>query len=41
MRKSMALILALLLPMVLVFVGSGTLVGVLGSWTSIAKFMDV
>ena len=31
----------LLLPMVLVFVGSGTLVGVLGSWTSIAKFMDV
>jgi len=31
----------LLVPMVLVFVGSGTLVGVLGSWTSIAKFMDV
>ena len=31
----------LLLPMVLVFVGSGTLVGVVGSWMSIARFMDV
>lgn len=31
----------LLLPLVLVFVGSGTLVGVVGSWVSIARFMDV
>ena len=31
----------LLVPMVTVFVGAGMFVGVLGSWTSIRKFMDV
>ena len=31
----------LLLPMVLTFVGAGLFVGVVGSWTSIRKFMDV
>ena len=31
----------LLVPMVTVFVGAGMFVGVIGSWTSIRKFMDV
>ena len=31
----------LLIPMISVFVGAGMFVGVLGSWTSIRKFMDV
>jgi cell division transport system permease protein len=31
----------LLVPMISVFVGAGMFVGVLGSWTSIRKFMDV
>ena len=31
----------LLMPMVSVFAGAGMFVGVLGSWTSIRKFMDV
>ena len=31
----------LLIPMVTVFVGAGMFVGVIGSWTSIRKFMDV
>ncbi len=31
----------LLLPMVLTFLGAGLFVGVVGSWTSIRKFMDV
>ena len=31
----------LLVPMVTVFVGAGMFVGVVGSWTSIRKFMDV
>lgn len=31
----------LLLPMVITFVGAGLFVGVVGSWTSIRKFMDV
>ena len=31
----------LLLPMVIVFAGAGLFVGVVGSWTSIRKFMDV
>ena len=32
---------ALLIPMVITFVGAGLFVGVVGSWTSIRKFMDV
>ena len=31
----------LLLPMIITFVGAGLFVGILGSWTSIRKFMDV
>ena len=31
----------LLLPMIVTFVGAGLFVGILGSWTSIRKFMDV
>jgi len=31
----------LLIPMVIVFAGAGMFVGILGSWTSIRKFMDV
>ncbi len=31
----------LLLPMVLTFVGAGLFVGIVGSWTSIRKFLDV
>ena len=31
----------LLLPMVIVFAGAGLFVGILGSWTSIRKFLDV
>ena len=31
----------LLIPMITVFVGAGMFVGVVGSWTSIRKFMDV
>lgn len=31
----------LLIPMVPIFVGAGTIVGVIGSWLSIRKFMDV
>jgi len=31
----------LLVPMVIVFAGAGLFVGVVGSWTSIRKFMDV
>ena len=31
----------LLMPMVPIFVGAGTIVGVIGSWLSIRKFMDV
>ena len=31
----------LLIPMVVVFVGAGMFVGIVGSWTSIRKFMDV
>ena len=31
----------LLIPMVVVFAGAGMFVGILGSWTSIRKFMDV
>ena len=31
----------LLLPMVAVFVAAGLFVGIVGSWTSIRKFMDV
>ena len=31
----------LLIPMTVVFVGAGMFVGILGSWTSIRKFMDV
>jgi len=31
----------LLIPMVIVFVGAGMFVGIVGSWTSIRKFMDV
>ena len=31
----------LLIPMVITFVGAGLFVGVVGSWTSIRKFMDV
>ena len=31
----------LLIPMVPIFAGAGTLVGVIGSWLSIRKFMDV
>ena len=31
----------LLLPMILTFAGAGIFVGILGSWTSIRKFMDV
>ena len=31
----------LLVPMITVFVGAGMFVGVVGSWTSIRKFMDV
>jgi len=31
----------LLIPMVIVFAGAGMFVGIVGSWTSIRKFMDV
>ena len=31
----------LLLPMIITFAGAGLFVGILGSWTSIRKFMDV
>ena len=31
----------LLLPMAVVFGGAGMLVGIVGSWSSIRKFMDV
>jgi cell division transport system permease protein len=31
----------LLVPMVVTFAGAGLFVGVVGSWTSIRKFMDV
>lgn len=31
----------LLIPMIAVFVSAGLFVGVVGSWTSIRKFMDV
>jgi ABC-type anion transport system duplicated permease subunit len=31
----------LLVPMVLVFCGAGLFVGIIGSWTSIRKFMNV
>ena len=31
----------LLVPMVAVFAAAGLMVGILGSWTSIRKFMDV
>ena len=31
----------LLIPMVIVFTGAGMFVGIVGSWTSIRKFMDV
>ena len=31
----------LLIPMVIVFAGAGLFVGIVGSWTSIRKFMDV
>ena len=31
----------LLWPMVLTFVAAGLFVGIVGSWTSIRKFMDV
>jgi hypothetical protein len=31
----------LLIPMVVVFAGAGMFVGIVGSWTSIRKFMDV
>ena len=31
----------LLVPMIIVFAGAGLLVGILGSWSSIRKFMDV
>ena len=31
----------LLLPMVFTFVGAGLFVGVVGSWTSIRKFVNV
>ena len=31
----------LLLPMIITFVSAGLFVGVVGSWTSIRKFMDV
>ena len=31
----------LLIPMVVVFAGAGLFVGIVGSWTSIRKFMDV
>ena len=31
----------LLLPMIVVFGGAGMFVGIVGSWTSIRKFMDV
>ena len=31
----------LLLPMIITFVAAGMFVGVVGSWTSIRKFMDV
>ena len=31
----------LLVPMVVTFAGAGLFVGVIGSWTSIRKFMDV
>ena len=31
----------LLLPMIVVFAGAGMFVGIVGSWTSIRKFMDV
>jgi cell division transport system permease protein len=32
---------ALLIPMIAVFVSAGMFVGIVGSWTSIRKFMDV
>jgi cell division protein FtsX len=31
----------LLLPMIATFAGAGMFVGIVGSWTSIRKFMDV
>ena len=31
----------LLLPMIATFVAAGLFVGIVGSWTSIRKFMDV
>jgi cell division protein FtsX len=31
----------LLTPMVIIFVAAGLFVGIVGSWTSIRKFMDV
>ena len=31
----------LLIPMIVVFAGAGMFVGIVGSWTSIRKFMDV
>ena len=31
----------LLVPMVVVFLGAGMFVGIIGSWTSIRKFMNV
>jgi cell division protein FtsX len=31
----------MLLPMIATFVGAGLFVGIVGSWTSIRKFMDV
>ena len=31
----------LLIPMVIVFAAAGMFVGIVGSWTSIRKFMDV
>ncbi|MBQ2896334.1 MAG: ABC transporter permease, partial [Oscillospiraceae bacterium] len=31
----------LLLPMIATFAGAGLFVGIVGSWTSIRKFMDV
>jgi len=31
----------LLLPMIAIFAGAGLFVGIVGSWTSIRKFLDV
>jgi cell division protein FtsX len=31
----------LLIPMVIVFAGAGLFVGIVGSWTSIRKFLNV